>query len=133
MAKILVVDDEPHIRRLASFILQRAGHMVVAAANGQEALECVVADRPDLVVCDIGMPGLDGFQTLDRLRALEGCADLPVVMLTARGQARDELRARDAGASGYVTKPFGSAQLVAEVDRLLGGEDEPRGVGGLPA
>jgi len=119
MAKILVVDDEPHIRRLASFILQRAGHAVITASSGEEALDVFPSLQPDLIIADISMPGIDGFELVWRLRGAAGGGEVPVIILTARGQARDEAQARSVGANGYVTKPFGSSQLVAEVDRLL--------------
>ena len=116
MADVLVVEDEEDVRRLVRVLLERAGHAVAEAANGVEALTCVQADTPDLVVLDVTMPELDGWQTLERIRDL---CDVPVLMLTARAGELDKVRGLKSGADDYVTKPFGRQELLARVEALL--------------
>jgi DNA-binding response OmpR family regulator len=115
-ARILVVDDDPDIRRLLVELLQRAGHQVEEAADGRAGLRALHASSPDLVLLDVSMPDLDGWQTLERIRDL---TDVPVIMLTARGQELERVRGLQAGADDYVTKPFGRQELVARVQALL--------------
>jgi DNA-binding response OmpR family regulator len=113
---ILVVDDDPDIRGLLRELLDRRGFSVAEAGDGQEALRVFFDQRPDLVVLDVAMPGLDGWQTLERIREL---SDVPVVMLTARATELEKTRGLRAGADDYVTKPFGRQELLARVDALL--------------
>jgi DNA-binding response OmpR family regulator len=115
-AEVLVVEDEGDVRRLVRVLLERAGHTVVEAANGLEALSVFEADAPDLVVLDVAMPELDGWQTLERIRDL---SDVPVLMLTARAGELDKVRGLRSGADDYVTKPFGRQELLARVEALL--------------
>jgi DNA-binding response OmpR family regulator len=115
-AEVLVVEDEDDVRRLVRVLLERAGHTVVEAGNGLEALRCVESKAPDLVVLDVSMPELDGWQTLERIRDL---SDVPVLMLTARAGELDKVRGLRAGADDYVTKPFGRQELLARVEALL--------------
>jgi DNA-binding response OmpR family regulator len=115
-AEVLVVEDEDDVRRLVRALLERAGHTVVEAANGLEALRRLEASPPDLVVLDVAMPELDGWQTLERIRDL---SDVPVLMLTARAGELDKVRGLRAGADDYVTKPFGRQELLARVEALL--------------
>jgi DNA-binding response OmpR family regulator len=115
-ARILVVDDDPDIRRLLVELLQRAGHQVEEAPDGRSGLRALHASPPDLVLLDVSMPDLDGWQTLERIRDL---TDVPVIMLTARGQELERVRGLQAGADDYVTKPFGRQELVARVQALL--------------
>src|SRR6266566_1442662 len=116
MACVLVVDDDPDIRGLLIELLQRARHTVIEAADGREGLRLFHAEQPDLVILDVAMPGLDGWQTLERIREL---SDVPVVMLTAQDQELDKVRGLRAGADDYVTKPFGPQELLARMDGLL--------------
>ena len=116
MARLLVVDDEADIRELVRELLERAGHEVVEAAEGAEALRVFYAERPDLVMLDVSMPVLDGWQTLERIREL---SEVPVVMLTARDSELDKVRGLRAGADDYVTKPFGRQELLARVEAQL--------------
>jgi len=116
MAEVLVVEDEEDVRRLVKVLLERAGHAVAEASNGIEALALVQADAPDLVVLDVTMPELDGWQTLERIRDL---CDVPVLMLTARAGELDKVRGLKGGADDYVTKPFGRQELLARVEALL--------------
>jgi DNA-binding response OmpR family regulator len=113
---VLVVDDETDIRDLVRELLQRSGHDVLEASDGNEALRVFYEERPDLVVLDVSMPGLDGWGTLERIREL---SDVPVVMLTARAQELDKVRGLRAGAADYVVKPFGRQELLARVDAHL--------------
>ena len=113
---MLVVDDEPDVRSLLVDLLSRDGYAVTSAGDGREALRSLYAVRPDLVVLDVRMPGLDGWRTLERIREL---SDLPVLMLTARDGELDRVRGLKAGADDYVTKPFGRQELLARIEALL--------------
>ncbi len=115
-ATVLVVEDDPDIQRLVRLLLERAGYAVRGASDGHEALRVLFSQRPDLVLLDIGLPGLDGWQVLERVREL---SDVPVVMLTAQGDELDKVRGLRAGADDFVTKPFGRQELVARVEALL--------------
>ena len=113
---ILIVDDEPPIVRMAGAKLQADGFAVAVATNGIEALRLIEAERPDLVVLDVMMPEMDGFETLARIRAL---GQLPVILLTARTGDADKLRGLDGGADDYLTKPFNPDELSARVAAVL--------------
>ena len=116
--RVLVVDDSDAIRDLIVVNLQLEGYDVRSAADGQQALDVVGQWRPDVVTLDVVMPGLDGFETLERLRADPETADIPVVLVTGRAQAADRSRGEALGADAYLTKPFEPAELVAVVGRL---------------
>jgi DNA-binding response OmpR family regulator len=116
MASVLVVDDEADIRSLVRELLERAGHDVVEAGDGNEGLRAFFASRPDLVVLDVSMPGLDGWGTLERIREL---SDVPVVMLTAQARELAKVRGLRGGADDYITKPFGRQELLARVEANL--------------
>jgi DNA-binding response OmpR family regulator len=116
MASVLVVDDESDIRFLVRELLERAGHDVLEAGDGSEALRVFFSSRPDLVVLDVSMPGLDGWGTLERIREL---SDVPVLMLTAQAQELAKVRGLRGGADDYITKPFGRQELLARVDANL--------------
>lgn len=118
-AKILVVDDDPDIRTLLRLVLMSSGFRVVLAEDGDQALRRVAEDLPDLVLCDILMPNLDGYETLAALRSDPASRNLPVLIISARGEAHAVKRALDAGANGYFVKPFETRDLVAEIRRLL--------------
>jgi DNA-binding response OmpR family regulator len=115
-AAVLVVEDEEDVRRLVRVLLERAGHTVAEASNGADALQQLRGAQPDLVVLDVTMPELDGWQTLERIRDL---SDVPVLMLTARAGELDKVRGLKGGADDYVTKPFGRQELLARVEALL--------------
>src|SRR5262245_46387653 len=115
-SRILVVDDEDDIRGLVRALLERAGHQVVDASDGRAGLRELYASSPDLVMLDVAMPGLDGWETLERIREV---SDVPVLMLTARDAEVERVRGLRAGADDYVVKPFGRQELVARVDVLL--------------
>ncbi|HEY2326710.1 MAG TPA: response regulator transcription factor [Gaiellaceae bacterium] len=114
--KILVVDDDDDIRLLVRELLERAGYDVIEAADGREALKLMYTSPPALVLLDITMPDLDGYQTLERIRDL---SDVPVAMLTARSQELEKVRGLSAGADDYIAKPFGRQELLARVQALL--------------
>jgi two-component system alkaline phosphatase synthesis response regulator PhoP len=113
---ILVADDEPQIVRLVRDYLEHGGFAVVTAADGPSALRTARTTRPDLVVLDLGLPGLDG---LDVARALRREGEVPIIMLTARSEESDKLVGLELGADDYVTKPFSPKELVARVRAVL--------------
>jgi DNA-binding response OmpR family regulator len=115
-ARILVVDDEADILDLLSELLGESGYDVVRASDGREAMRALFQAQPDLVLLDVAMPELDGWQTLERIR---DASDLPVLMLTARAGEDDKVRGLRAGANDYVTKPFSTRELLARIDALL--------------
>jgi DNA-binding response OmpR family regulator len=115
-ARVLVADDDEDIRGLVRTLLERGGATVFEAGDGRAALREFHARRPDLVVLDVQMPGLDGWQVLERIRDL---SEVPVLMLTARGQELERVRGLQGGADDYVVKPFGKQELVARVQALL--------------
>jgi DNA-binding response OmpR family regulator len=115
-SRVLVVDDDDDIRTLVVTLLQRAGITVREAPNGREGLREFHSWRPDLVVLDVSMPELDGWNVLDRIRDM---SEVPVMMLTARGDELERVRGLQAGADDYVVKPFGKQELVARVQALL--------------
>lgn len=123
MAKILVVDDEPHVIELVAFNMRRAGYSVVSADNGAAALLAVEQEHPDLVILDVMMPIMDGFQVLEHLKAKEETRNLPVVMLTAKAQDSDIFDGLSAGADVYLPKPFSPTELAQVVKSLLAGEE----------
>ena len=115
--KILVVDDDLELSGLIAFALRRAGYLTVEAADGRTALEVHAKELPDLVILDYNLPGLDGVEVLERLRA--GGDKTPVMMLTVRADEEDQVRALDCGADDYLTKPFSPRTLLARVRALL--------------
>jgi DNA-binding response OmpR family regulator len=114
--RILVIDDDDHIRELVSEVLRLVGFEVDQAPDGRAGLRALHASRPDLVLLDVSMPELDGWQTLERIRDL---SDVPVIMLTGHAAELERVRGLQAGADDYVTKPFGRQELVARVHALL--------------
>ena len=120
MTSILVVDDDDDIRALVGELLERAGHVVIKAPDGESALKLFYSRQPDLVVLDVSMPGLDGWEVLKRIREL---SDVPVLMLTARAEELEKVRGLRAGADDYVTKPFGRQELLARVRAADGDVD----------
>jgi len=116
MTRVLVVDDEPIVREVLARYLERAGYDVETAEDGAEGLERFTASRPDLVLLDLMMPRLDGFQVFDRIRAR---ADTPVIMLTARGEEAERIAGLEMGADDYVAKPFSPREVTARVRAVL--------------
>ena len=116
MARILVADDEPHILKALDFKLKSLGHTIISAVDGGEALKIATEERPDLVLLDVMMPVMDGFQVLRTLKSQEETKNIPVIMLTARSQGKDIVAGLEDGAADYVTKPFNFAELIARVN-----------------
>ena len=116
MIKILVVDDESQIRRALSLNLGARGYEVFEATTGEAALTVVAGEHPDMVLLDLGLPGMDGIMVLEALR---GWTRVPIIVLTVRDDERSKVEALEAGADDYVTKPFGMAELVARIRAVL--------------
>jgi DNA-binding response OmpR family regulator len=119
MAKVLVVDDEPNIVLSIEFLMQQAGFDVVTAEDGESALERVAETPPDLILLDISLPGISGFDVLEQLRNDPRHARLPIIMLTAHGREVEREKGLALGADDYVTKPFSTQALVEKVKTLL--------------
>ena len=109
---ILVVDDEPAIRRVLRSTLSRGGYVITEAQSGEEAIESVRKEKPDLILLDVNLPGMTG---VEACREIRGFGDVPIIMLTVRGAERDKVLALDAGADDYVVKPFGMEELLARI------------------
>ena len=120
--RVLVVDDEPHLVRAVRMYLELQGYTVFGAHSGEEALEATREKLPDLVILDVMMPGLDGFETLEELRR---SSNVPVIMLTARGDEDQKVRGLSLGADDYVTKPFSQRELLARVQAVLRRAEQP--------
>ena len=116
MTKILVADDEMLYQHLLRVNLEKEGYEVVAASNGEEALDLVTSRHPDLVVLDIMMPKLDGISTCERIRQF---SNVPIIMLTARSEEQDRVRGLNVGADDYIVKPFSATELLARVRAVL--------------
>jgi CheY-like chemotaxis protein len=119
MAKILVAEDEPDIRDLIAFTLRFAGHDVVTVGNGAEALESALKEQPDLILMDVRMPRMTGYEACKRLKADPAVKDIPVVFLSAKGQEAEIRAGMEAGASEYLLKPFAPNELADHVIQLL--------------
>ncbi len=136
--KILVVDDEVQLAGLVSFHMKMAGFDVITALDGKKALELSLCEKPDLIILDLMIPEIDGWQVCERLKRGAATKNIAVTMLSARAEIEDKLKGFEAGADDYVTKPFSPGELVARVKRILTGS--PKGevsgksrVGGDPA
>jgi two-component system phosphate regulon response regulator PhoB len=117
--RILVVDDEPEIVALVAYHLAKAGYRVATSASGQDALDNARRERPSLIVLDLMLPGMSGFDVLEQLRGDETTRDVAVLMLTARREEPDRIRGLSLGADDYLTKPFSPAELVLRVGAIL--------------
>jgi DNA-binding response OmpR family regulator len=126
-ASVLVVDDQVEILDLASLVLSRAGYDVRTASSGDEALRTLAGAPADIVLMDIDMPGMDGWEALRLIRADDALTTLPVVMFSVKSEIRDKVQSLQAGASGYITKPFDVDELVVRVARYL----DEAGTGGV--
>ena len=116
MSRVLVVDDEPQIRRALAITLRARGYQVDLAANGTEALQQAADYHPDVIILDLGLPGIDGIQVI---RGLRGWTQAPIIVLSAREGQDDKVIALDAGADDYITKPFGMDELLARLRAAL--------------
>ncbi len=118
--RILVADDEPHILRVVKDKLSNAGFTVLVATNGEEALQIALREKPDLILLDVMMPKMNGFDVCRKLRAESGFPSIPILLLTARGQEADKKMGIEAGATEYITKPFSPRELLQNVQNKLG-------------
>jgi twitching motility two-component system response regulator PilG len=118
--KILVVEDEESLLKLESILFTSKGYAVTGARDGKSALEAIAAERPDLVVLDIMLPDLDGFEICRAIKDNPETCNLPVIMLTAKKSSLDLERGRLAGADAYITKPFKSVKVLEVIEGLLG-------------
>lgn len=116
---VLVADDEVYMRRLLEATFRKGGYDCVLCQNGEEALQAVQTANPCLIVIDVMMPGLDGLATIRRLKQDESTRQIPVVVVSAKGQALTRVQAEEAGAALFLTKPFSPTHLINEVRRLL--------------
>ena len=118
-ASILLVEDEQDLQELLAYNLSREGYDVTTASTGEEALRHARARRPDLILLDLMLPGMDGLEVCRALRSRDTTADVPVIMLTAKGEERDIVRGLELGADDYVTKPFSPRVLLARIAAVL--------------
>jgi len=118
--KVLLVDDEDSLRRVMKDLLEREGYVVSEARDGVQALDQVDRTGPDVIVLDLNLPGLDGYGVLSHLRSRPATADIPVVVLTAKGDEDNEVRVFELGADDFLTKPFRARALSARLDAVLG-------------
>jgi DNA-binding response OmpR family regulator len=122
MAKrVLIADDEPNIVASLEFLMEQAGYEVKVAANGQEALELAASFRPDLVLLDVMMPGRNGYEVCQSLKSDPATRAVKVIMLSAKGRDIEVAKGLELGADAYVTKPFSTRDLVAQIRDMLGG------------
>jgi DNA-binding response OmpR family regulator len=119
--KVLIVDDEPNIVTALEYLLTKSGYEVAVAENGEEALAAVARAKPDLVLLDVMMPRLNGYEVCRRLRERPEWAGIKIVILSAKGREVDVSKGLSLGADLYVTKPFSNTELVARINALLGG------------
>jgi len=120
--KILIVDDDTEMAHMARMTLEKEGHTVITATGGQEALDRVAEDKPDLVVMDVMMPEMDGFELLDKLKGNALTADIPTIMLSGRGEYSNVLKGREAGVDFYVPKPYNPYELTGIIQRIFDDE-----------
>jgi DNA-binding response OmpR family regulator len=118
--RILVTDDDPVILRLLQVNLELEGYDVLLAHHGEEAYELAVAETPDLVILDIMMPRMDGYETVEKLKATDTTKDIPIVFLSAKAQQSDIERGKQYGVADYLTKPFDPTELIDVVEHLIG-------------
>lgn len=119
--RVLLAEDEPNIVESLSFLLKRAGFDVAVETDGRRALNKALADTPDILILDVMLPDLDGYEVLRQLRADQRAKSLPILMLTAKGQREDRETALKCGADLFITKPFANAELLAAVEQLADG------------
>ncbi len=120
LKRVLLAEDEPNIVEPLTFLLERAGFEVLVETDGRQALDAALARAPDVMILDVMLPELDGYEVLRRLRADRRAERLPVLVLTAKGQREDRETALDCGADRFITKPFANAEVVEAVEQLAG-------------
>lgn len=118
--RIVLAEDEPQIARLTSFKLEKEGFEVIWEKDGGAALESIKNNHPDLVLLDIMMPVMNGYQVLKKMKEDDDIKNIPVIMLTAKGQERDVVKGIEMGAEDYIVKPFRPAELTARIKKILG-------------
>lgn len=126
--RVLIAEDEPNIVESLTFLLERAGFAVSVEHDGKKALDAALSEPPNVLILDVMLPSMDGYEILRQLRSDTRCQNLPVVMLTAKGQREDRETALETGADMFITKPFSNAEIVAAVETLTG--KRPAGGGG---
>jgi DNA-binding response OmpR family regulator len=114
--QVLVVDDEPRYLKLLRYNLEAANYEVITAVNGEDALSLVARKSPDLIILDIRLPGIDGYEVCARIREF---SSLPIIMLTAKGEEQEKVQGLRLGADDYITKPFGAEELMARVEAVM--------------
>jgi DNA-binding response OmpR family regulator len=124
--KILVVDDEAYIVHILEFSLGMEGYEVITAFDGEEAISKAERENPDLIVLDIMMPKLDGYETCRRLKSIDRTKGIPVILLSAKGRSMDQRVGMDAGADEYITKPFSPRKLVERISSHIGRTKTPK-------
>jgi DNA-binding response OmpR family regulator len=119
MTKILIAEDERDIRDLITFTLRFAGYEVVAAANGEEAVTLALQEIPDLIISDVRMPRMNGYEACEKIKAEEKTKDIPVIFLSAKGQEAEIQTGLNVGAADYLLKPFAPDQLTSRIQEVL--------------
>jgi two-component system cell cycle response regulator DivK len=119
MAKVLVVEDNPANMTLATFLLESAGHTSLRAVDAEAGIALASSEQPDLILMDIQMPVLDGYAATRRIKALPELRDTPIIVVTSYALSGDDVKAREAGADGYVSKPFSPRELLAKIRQFL--------------
>ena len=119
MANILIVDDSPTDQKELSSILEKNGHSVTCAADGENGVKMATSNQPDLILMDVVMPGLNGFQATRHITKTEGTQHIPVIILSSKDQETDKLWAERQGASGYIIKPASEKELMTAINKLL--------------
>ena len=120
MARILIADDERDIRDLITFTLRFAGHEVIPTTNGEEAYQTALKEKPDLILLDVRMPRMTGYEACEQIKANSSTQHIPVVFLSAKGQETEVRTGLDAGAEEYILKPFSPDQLTERIKVILG-------------
>ena len=119
MKKILIADDCPEVVELVRVILEGENYKIIDASNGKETLEKTKLEKPDLVLLDIVMPKMDGFEVCSKLKKDPQTKEIPIIMLTGKGQEADKEKSREVGASDYITKPFSLSSLLIKIKEIL--------------
>jgi two-component system, OmpR family, alkaline phosphatase synthesis response regulator PhoP len=117
--KILAVDDEEHIQELIKFNLENSGYKVICCGNGMEALKIAKSEKPDLVLLDVMLPGIDGYDVCKEIRKDNNISNIPIIMITAKSEELDKILGLELGADDYITKPFSVRELLARVKAVL--------------
>ena len=124
MTKILIAEDDRDIRELIAISLRYAGYEVVSAADGQQAVDLTIEEKPDLIMLDVRMPRLTGFQALEQIKDQPEFEDVPVVILSAKGQENEIQSGLDLGASQYILKPFAPDELIEKIGQIVESTDK---------